>query len=497
MNFPSIDFKQTRQRAGEAQIDMLSAWTVVLPEEDLERSFARMAYGPVLAQRSARLPGGLKPNTPFTTDLPNAAGSRVALATVGRDIESFELLTLARKLVAVHATLKPAAVGVYIAGFRVRAAERIAEAMLAAILAAVAPMPDRRSKPEAPWGLGTIQLFGVAPGHRFRRSFAELEGSSLARYLAALPPNELTPTQYRKQLAIIAKENGLTLEFYGINDLKKKKAGAFLAVAQGSPVPDAGIARLRYQPPRAARQAPVALVGKGICFDTGGVNVKPAKSMLGMQGDMQGSAVALGTLLALAKMKANFPAEAWLALAMNHVGPNAYKPTDIVTASNGTTIEVIHTDAEGRMVLSDTLALCSATKPRMIIDYATLTGACVYSLGKAYSGVFTNRPKWWMKLIDCGRDSGERVWPFPLDKDYDRHLESSIADVKQCYEEGQADHILAARFLSRFVDENIPWVHLDLSSANCKGGLAHVPTDFNGFGVRFTLNLLLDAGLGR
>jgi leucyl aminopeptidase len=102
-----------------------------------------------------------------------------------------------------------------------------------------------------------------------------------------------------------------------------------------------------------------------------------------------------------------------------------------------------------------------------------------------------------MKLIDCGRDSGERVWPFPLDKDYDRHLESSIADVKQCYEEGQADHILAARFLSRFVDENIPWVHLDLSSANCKGGLAHVPTDFNGFGVRFTLNLLLDAGLGR
>ena len=144
--------------------------------------------------------------------------------------------------------LKPAAVGVYISGFQIRAAERIAEAMLAAILAAVAPMPDRRSKPEAPWGLRSIHLFGAAPEHRFRRSFAELEGSSLARFLAALPPNELTPTQYRKQLAAIAKENGLTLDFYGINDLKKKKAGAFLSVAQGSPVPDAGIEYVPVNP---------------------------------------------------------------------------------------------------------------------------------------------------------------------------------------------------------------------------------------------------------
>ena len=497
MKFPAIDLRQTQHAASAAQLDALSSWIAVLPAEDNERGLRRMAYGAVLAQRCARLPGGLKANAPFITDLPNAIGSRLALATVKRDIESFELLTLARKLVAVHATLKSETVGVYVAGFRGKAAERIAEAVMAALLAAVAPMPDRRSKPEPPWSLKSIHLFGCAPGHRFRRSFAELVGSSLARHLAALPPNELTPTQYRQRLAVIAKEYGLALEFYDLEVLGKKKAGAFLAVAQGSPVADAGIARLRYMPPRAGRQAPVALVGKGICFDTGGVNVKPAKSMLGMQGDMQGSAVALGTLLALARLKADFPAEAWLALAMNHLGPNAYKPTDVVTASNGTTIEVIHTDAEGRMVLSDTLALCSATRPRMIIDYATLTGACVQALGKAYSGVFTNQPKWWMKLIEIGRASGERVWPFPMDKDYDKYLESSIADLKQCYEEGQADHILAARFLSRFVDEKIPWVHLDLSSASSKGGLAHVPTDFNGFGVRFTLNLLLDAKLGR
>jgi len=217
--------------------------------------------------------------------------------------------------------------------------------------------------------------------------------------------------------------------------------------------------------------------------------------MLGMQGDMQGSAIALGTLLALSTLKVEFPAEAWLAIAMNHVGPNAYKPTDVVTASNGTTIEVIHTDAEGRMILSDTLALCSKTRPRMIIDYATLTGSCVRAIGKAYSGVFTNRSEWWSTFIETGRQCGERVWPFPLDKDYDEAIESKIADIKQCSEEGGIDHILAARFLSRFVDDKIPWIHLDLSSASNKSGLAHVPTHFNGFGVRLTLALLLDKRL--
>ena len=144
------------------------------------------------------------------------------------------------------------------------------------------------------------------------------------------------------------------------------------------------------------------------------------------------------------------------------------------------------------MVLADTLHFASRAKPAMIMDYATLTGACVYALGKAYSGVFTNRDDWHGALIETGRRSGERVWPFPQDEDYDKALSSDIADTKQCAVDGEPDHILAARFLRRFVKDGVPWVHMDLSAGECRGGLAHVPGDFTGFGIRYSCALLLD-----
>ena len=214
--------------------------------------------------------------------------------------------------------------------------------------------------------------------------------------------------------------------------------------------------------------------------------------MYGMHEDMQGSAVALGTFLALTKMNFNRPVECWMALATNHIGPKAYKPNDVITASDGTTIEIIHTDAEGRMVLSDTLALASKEKPSLILDFATLTGGCMYSIGTSYSGVFTNKKEWHTGLIKAGEDSGERVWPFPLDEDFDDMIKSDIADVKQCSQESGVDHILASRFLQRFVKNETPWVHMDLSSSNKKGGLAHIPTDTIGFGVRYSVNLLMN-----
>jgi leucyl aminopeptidase len=210
---------------------------------------------------------------------------------------------------------------------------------------------------------------------------------------------------------------------------------------------------------------------------------------------MQGSAVALGTLLALTLQRADYAIDCWLALAENHIGSRAYKPNDVVRACNGTTIEVKHTDAEGRMVLADTLALASREKPAVMIDFATLTGACVYALSSRYSGVFSNRDTLHNTLIEAGRDSGERVWPFPVDTDFDEALKSDVADTLQCTLEGEADHILATRFLNRFVDENIHWIHVDLSASTHKGGLAHIPTDTTGFGVRFTLNLLQQQSL--
>lgn len=220
------------------------------------------------------------------------------------------------------------------------------------------------------------------------------------------------------------------------------------------------------------------------------MNLKPARYMHGMHEDMEGSAVALGTLLALTALQVDYPVDCWLALAQNHIGPKAYKQNDVVKAANGTTIEVMHTDAEGRMVLADTLTLATRARPSLLLDFATLTGACVGALSTRMSGAITNRLELVPAIIDAGLASGERVWPFPLEPDYNQALKSEVADIKQCTLDSDADHILAAAFLKRFIEHDVPWVHVDLSAGNHKGGLAHIPTDVTGFGVRFSLELL-------
>ena len=226
-------------------------------------------------------------------------------------------------------------------------------------------MPDFHSKRKNRNRLEQIYLYGVPDKYGFERTFAEDEGNALARYLTALPQNELTPTLYRKRIARLVGDFGWKSQFFGIAQLEKKKAGAFLAVAQGSPQKDGGILRLRYKPADPITNDTLALVGKGICFDTGGVNLKPHNYMMGMHEDMEGSAVALGALTALTRLKAPFPVECWLAICTNHIGPDAYNPGDIITAVDGTTIEIVHTDAEGRMVLADTLALASRCRPKI------------------------------------------------------------------------------------------------------------------------------------
>ena len=219
--------------------------------------------------------------------------------------------------------------------------------------------------------------------------------------------------------------------------------------------------------------------------------LKPHRGMLEMHTDMSGSAVALATLIALAELGAPIAADAWLALSENAIGPRAYRPQEVVRAANGVTIQVVHSDAEGRMALADTLALAARTRPRLMLDFATLTGACVHALTERMSGAFTNRPELAGRLLAAGQASGERVWPFPFEADFDADLDSTVADVLQCAIEGKGDHILAARFLSRFVPREIPWAHVDLSSATRAGGLGHINTEITGFGVRFALELLV------
>jgi leucyl aminopeptidase len=208
--------------------------------------------------------------------------------------------------------------------------------------------------------------------------------------------------------------------------------------------------------------------------------------MLGMHGDMGGSAVALAVLNVASLEKWPFKVTAYLAVADNMIGPHSYKPNDVITSMKGTTIEIIDTDAEGRMVLADTLFYAARSKPTLMMDFATLTGACIRAIGTTYSGVFTNRIDLHKDLIKAGSDCGERVWPFPMDKDFAECLESTVADLKQCREKGGVDHIEAAQFLMHFAGEETPWVHVDLSAMEHSGGLAHVATDETGFGVRFT-----------
>lgn len=197
-----------------------------------------------------------------------------------------------------------------------------------------------------------------------------------------------------------------------MNALKELSAGAFIAVAQAEPQ-DASIVHLTYNP--ASTDKHIAIVGKGICFDTGGHNIKPAKYMLGMHEDMNDSAASLGIMLEASQMKLPIKLDCWLAIPQNHIGPNAFKQNDVITALNGMTIEFIHTDAEGRMVLAD-----------------TLTGSM--------SGVITNRTELATKASDAGSRSGERIATFPYDDDFDSDLGSAVADIKQCTLDGEADH---------------------------------------------------------
>jgi leucyl aminopeptidase len=348
------------------------------------------------------------------------------------------------------------------------------------------PLPTVKSKADSS-PLRQITLLGHHSSDDFAAVRAKAEGNILCRQLSILPPNELTPIGYRRRLAVLAKQEAWKVRELDFNALRKMGAGAFVAVAQGSPDHDAAVVHLRYTHKRAKHT--VALVGKGICFDTGGHNLKPARHMLGMHEDMNGSAVALGILLAATRMNLPVNIDCWLAIAQNHISPVAYKQNDVVKALNGTTIEIVHTDAEGRMVLADALTLAARQKPSMIVDFATLTGAMVYALGTRYSGVFSNRDELLSKAAKAGQACGERMNPFPLAADYGAALKSSVADTKQCLIAGEADHILGACFLAKFVDD-LPWLHVDLSAAVCEGGLGAVATQTTGFGVAWGVEML-------
>jgi leucyl aminopeptidase len=460
---------------------------IFLPAAPAPSDWAALSCGEPLRRLFERKPP--RPNEPIQLRVGTLAETLIIATHLAETASTFERLQTAGKLARIALQSAPESLLIYAPGGPAGAVNDTLHATLAAVQAAAFRFANFKSKPKRLTPLARIDLAAAEKLSDLGPTLASSAGNNLARWLTALPPNVLDADGYRRLLADLARRLNLDYKFYGERQLRRLGAGAFLAVSQANATRDAGIVRLSYRP-RAGARPDVSLVGKGICFDTGGTNLKPHKSMLDMHTDMEGSAVAVGSLYALHALRSPLTVDCWLAITENRIGPLAYKPQDVVRAQNGTTIQVIHTDAEGRMVLADTLCLAARDKPRLIIDYATLTGACVYALTERYSGAFTNRPESRDAIESAGALSGERVWCFPMDADYDSDLESAVADVLQCTVDGKGDHILAARFLNRFVPKDIPWLHLDLAAGSRHGGLGHIATDITGFGVRFTLDLL-------
>ncbi len=414
-----------------------------------------------------------------------ADGSLVVWLMLDFSLSIFAIQTQVRKALQLLLDEHPGNISIVVQGDQTQR-RQAAQTVVYAAWVNGASLPVRKKKDQRK-PLQKIALYGFSDGKKFAALKAQAEGNLLCRTLTVLPPNELTPGQYRQRVKKLAKQHAWKHEEFDMKKLRKMAAGAFVAVAQGSADDDAAIVHLSYKHPKAKQT--VALVGKGICFDTGGHNLKPARYMHGMHEDMNGSAVALGILLAATQQKLAVNIDCWLALAQNHISPKAYKQNDIVTALNGTTIEIMHTDAEGRMVLADTLTLAARAKPQLMIDFATLTGSMAVALGARYSGVLGNRAALLQQAVLAGQQTGERLCAFPLDEDYEAALDSKVADIKQWTLDGEADHILAGRFLQRFVDD-VPWLHVDLSASRCAGGLGSVASDVTGFGVGWGMRIL-------
>ncbi len=470
-----------------AAIDQL---LIVLPDKPPASVWRRIPQGTRIQTLMRRRSPGSVPAS--LTRINNKRQTLLAIGTVPADSGAYEQLAFARKLISAVLTEKAGTVGIWVLGFPKSDVESIVARVTAAALAIAFQLAEFKTKPRAS-RIRNVHVIGLDEKLDLRRTSAEAEGNNLARWLTAMPPNKLDARTYVDLLNELSKAHGWQFRKYDIAELKKLGAGAFLAVAQGNADESAAIVHLRYRPADKKKSKPeLSLVGKGIIFDTGGTNLKPFSSMVDMHIDMGGSAVALGTLLTMSELELPIAVDCWMAITENRIGPTAYKSQDVIKAANGKTIQTIHTDAEGRMVLADTLVLACRDNPGMIIDYATLTGACINAVTRYYCGVFTNRPDLHPLLKKSGQDSGERVWPFPIGKEFLGELESETADLRQCTPDAGGDHILAATFLNEFVSEDIPWVHVDLSALQRKGGLAHIPTDITGFGVRFTLDLILD-----
>lgn len=328
----------------------------------------------------------------------------------------------------------------------------------------------------------------AAEHFRLRRAVAE--GVALARELVDEPANILGPVEFAERVQELTKA-GVEVEILDEPALEKLKMGALLGVAMGSVRP-ARVAVMHWHGAKSKRAKPVCFVGKGVVFDTGGISMKPAAGMEDMKGDMGGAACVTGLMLALAGRKAAVNAVGLIGLVENMPSGKAQRPGDIVTSMSGQTIEVLNTDAEGRLVLADVLWYAQERfKPRLIVDLATLTGAIMVALGKEYAGLFSNDDKLAGELAAAGIATGEKVWRMPLAKAYDKLIDSKNADMKNIGGR-YGGAITAAQFIQRFIKDT-PWAHLDVAGTAMDSSRTDISQGWaSGWGVRLLDRFVAD-----
>ena len=325
---------------------------------------------------------------------------------------------------------------------------------------------------------------------KYKYYHAIKEGVFLSRDLVSEPPNILNPKAYVQEIKKLSKL-GLKIKAYDEKELKRLGLNALLGVGQGSSN-ETYLVTIEWNGKSNSLKSPLTFVGKGVCFDTGGISLKPAKFMEEMKYDMAGSAVVIGLLKSLALRKAKVNAVGVVGLVENMPGSNAQRPGDIVKSYSGKTIEVLNTDAEGRLVLADALSFAEKKyKPQFIIDLATLTGAIIISLGEEYAGLFSNNDELSKNIFKASENVNEKVWRLPLHKNYDKLMDSTIADVQNINYAGGAGSITAAQFLQRFIINKTPWAHLDIAGMAFSKKAANLnPGGATGFGVRLLNNLV-------
>ena len=370
------------------------------------------------------------------------------------------------------------------------APEQIAFALAEGILLGSFRFEKHKSKKEEP-SPANIYFLNNDLKPVIERASIICEATNLARAWAHEPANIINPVTLAEQVQALAKAEGLKCTVLDDKQLTEMGAGAIVAVGQGSANPSRLIV-LEYQPEAGKKVQPIALVGKAITFDTGGYSIKTTPGMVGMKYDKCGAMAVIGTMVAAARLKLQIPIVGVLAASENMISNIAYRPNDILKTLSGKTVEIISTDAEGRLVLCDALAYTQQTfQPRVMIDLATLTGGVVTALGSTRAGLFSNRAELVNALFTAGESTHERLWQLPLDDEYFELLKSDDADMKNSAGGPKAHPIVGGIFLKQFVNDETPWAHLDIAGvSDWDKEMPYCPKGASGFGVRLLVEYL-------